>query len=84
MKVNGDVVYRLVVTSSILFYLSYFVLRSQLQVNFDQPTAKTEKFTIRVNTFRRNDLLTAFLAHYTTCQKVQPLLPQAHLIASLQ
>lgn len=71
MRINGDLVYRLVVILSLTFYTLYFILRSQLQLEFEQPTeAETEKFTIRVNTFRRNDLLTAFLAHYTTCSKV--------------
>jgi len=72
MKLNGDVVYRLVIVASLAFYSLYFVLRSKLQLTFERPfPIQEEKFTIRVNTFRRNDLLAAFLDHYTTCARVE-------------
>jgi len=45
----------------------YFVLRYNFQVNFPKQFTK---YTIRVNTFRRNDLLEKFLQHYTTCEDV--------------
>ena len=71
MKINGTRVYQLGILFSLCFYSFFFLLRSQFQLQFESPsTAETEKFTVRVNTFRRNDLLTAFLAHYTTCSKV--------------
>jgi hypothetical protein len=44
------------------------LLNSQLSTPLD---IKTEQFTIRVNTFRRNDLLSAFLDHYTRCEEVK-------------
>jgi hypothetical protein len=93
------VLYRLIIIVFLLFYSTYFILRSELQLplHYSTPTPSSsassgsssdasdsssgsgfgslgssydEKFTIRVNTFRRNDLLEAFLFHYTTCSKV--------------
>jgi hypothetical protein len=99
LPLSEDVLYRLIIIVFLLFYSTYFILRSELQLplHYSTPTPSSsassgsssdasdsssgsgfgslgssydEKFTIRVNTFRRNDLLEAFLFHYTTCSKV--------------
>lgn len=63
-----------VVTTSLLFYLFYFLLRRELQLFIPHPPENSvEKYTIRVNTFRRNDLLESFLAHYSTCPEVNSI-----------
>lgn len=48
--------------------LTYLVLRSHY---LRKTYVNSIKYTIRVNTFRRLDLLKTFLDHYTTCPDVQ-------------
>ena len=48
--------------------LTYLVLRSHY---YRKRDVHSIKYTIRVNTFRRLDLLKTFLDHYTTCLDVQ-------------
>ena len=48
----------------------YLLLRGHFLRSFD---TQNERYTIRVNTFRRNDLLKQFLDHYTTCPDVKEI-----------
>ena len=54
----------------LLSVLAYLCLRAHFFRRYDvQPI----KYTIRVNTFRRNDLLANFLSHYVTCADVDKI-----------
>ena len=54
--------------------LSLVVLHFLLVVDVSDTIHSGGDFTIRVNTFRRLDLLEKFLSHYTTCSCVSFLL----------
>jgi len=42
-------------------------------LSIEFPIDTHTQFTVRVNTFRRNDLLEKFLAHYTTCDEIKEI-----------
>lgn len=54
-----------------LLYVSYLYLSFSFRITLDKNSI--HKYTIRVNSFRRNDLLEKFLAHYTTCNEVDQI-----------
>jgi hypothetical protein len=54
----------------LLFSMSYLLLSSKYNTVISRAPVE---YTIRVNTFRRNDLLKQFLDHYSTCPEVKQI-----------
>lgn len=65
---------RLIIAPVILL-ISYFLIRfiflvENLHPAYNDAQQLQQQFTIRVNTYRRNDLLKQFLDHYSECSIV--------------
>lgn len=66
----GAVFSTLLRTSLVVLLVSYFGMWWTMRVDIMKPQVP---YTIRVNTFRRNDLLDMFLKHYDVCPAVEQI-----------
>jgi hypothetical protein len=67
-RIRASTVMRALASVVALYLAVYIPLEAMLAVHVHRPTVP---YTIRVNTFRRNDLLLNFLTHYDTCVDVE-------------
>lgn len=66
------------IVGCLLLHLSHTALQMNFRVDFLPTTSPTggpfgSTYTIRVNTFRRNDMLKRFLGHFARCPNVQAI-----------
>ena len=63
----------LLISLVIIFLFLHEFSVMDLKARFYDPIPTNYKYTIRVNTFRRNDLLEKFLSHYVTCKDIEEI-----------